>query len=371
MEPDSGRLINLGDLAAVVDSVDWLEAWHEAPAEEEWIAWPLLPAGRTISLYGEAKSGKSLLALELVGCLATGRQFLGRPVARRRVLYVDCENSVHRDVIPRLSAMGFEPDDLDNLVYLTYPEIPKLDTEAGGRAVMSNLDYHDCAVLVIDTVSMNISGEENSNDTWIRFQEHTGLALKRSDITVLRIDHAGKGSAGGPRGGSAKGGSVDAEWRVRRYSDGTLTLKCETHRMPIQDQELTIETVEDPCLSHQVVGLGRKPSRGLSTVEIADALDEEGYPQDITDQESRTALKDLGLKAGSAKRAQAIKIRKERHRLASLAPVGNPKGDHLSDDDEYLADWYDESEDVEDSEDHYRDNRFEFASLDSFGDKRG
>ena len=117
---------------------------------------------------------------------------------------------------------------------------------------MSNLDYHDCDVLVIDTVSMNISGEENSNDTWLRFQEHTGLALKRKDITVVRIDHAGKGSAGGPRGGSAKGGSVDAEWRVRRYSDGTMTLKCETHRMPIQDTELNVEIVEDPLLTHRI-----------------------------------------------------------------------------------------------------------------------
>ena len=368
MEPDSGRLINLGDLAAVVDSVDWLEAWHEAPAEEEWIAWPLLPAGRTISLYGEAKSGKSLLALELVGCLATGRQFLGQPVARRRVLYIDCENSLHRDVIPRLSAMGFEPDDLDNLVYLTYPEIPKLDTEAGGRAVMSNLDYHDCDVLVIDTVSMNISGEENSNDTWLRFQEHTGLALKRNDITVLRIDHAGKGSAGGPRGGSAKGGSVDAEWRVRRYSDGTLTLKCETHRMPIQDTELNVEIVKDPLLTHRIVSSGHRPSRGMTAVELADALDKAGYPSDMTNQASREAMKELGLKAGSTKRDEAIRLRKERGFVDPPTAVSEPTDEVPVDDDEYYEHLYDQSGDVED---YCRDNRFEFASLDSFGDKRG
>ncbi len=375
MEPDSERRISLEDVVDnfeyIVESVDWSAVWDEAPDDEELLAWPLLPKGRQVALYGEAKSGKSLLALELVGCLVTGRPFLGQPTVKSRVLYVDFENSLRRDVIPRLKALGFDPYDFTDLAYLSLPPLPRFDSEEGGKAIIANLGYNHCDVLVIDTVSMAIAGEENSNDTWLRFQQHTGLALKRDDITVLRIDHAGKGSATGPRGGSAKGGSVDAEWRVKRYSDGTLTLKCETHRMPIQDQELTIETVEDPCLSHQVVGLGRKPSRGLSTVEIADALDEEGYPQDITDQESRTALKDLGLKAGSAKRAQAIKIRKERHRLASLAPVGNPKGDHLSDDDEYLADWYDESEDVEDSEDHYRDNRFELVSLDSFRDGRG
>ena len=368
MEPDSRQLINLEDLAAVVDSVDWLEAWHEAPAEEEWIAWPLLPEGRTISLYGEAKTGKSLLALELVGCLATGRQFLERPTAHRRVLYVDSENSINRDVIPRLSAMGFDPDDLGDLTYLTYPELPKLDTEAGGRAVMANLDYHDCDVLVIDTVSMNISGEENSNDTWLRFQEHTGLPLKREGITVLRIDHAGKGSAGGPRGGSAKTGSVDAEWRVRRYSDGTLSLKCETNRMPIQDKELTIETVTEPCLSHQVVESGRKPSRGLSPIEIADALDEAGYPRDMTHLASREAMKDLGLKAGGVKRDQAIRIRKERGFVDPPTAVSEPTYEVLVDDDEYYEYLYDQSGDVED---YCRDNRFEFASLDSFGDKRG
>ncbi len=368
MEPDSGLLINLGDLAYIIDPVDWQEAWRGASAEEEWIAWPLLPEGRTISLYGEAKSGKSLLALELVGCLATGRQFLGRPTAHRRVLYVDSENSVKKDVIPRLSAMGFDPDDLDNLVYLTYPEIPKLDTEAGGRAVMANLDYHDCAVLVIDTVSMAIAGEENSNDTWLRFQEHTGLALKRNDITVLRIDHAGKGSAGGPRGGSAKGGSVDAEWRVRRYSDSTLTLKCETHRMPIQDTELNVEIVEDPLLTHRIVSSGHRPSRGMTAIEVADALDKAGYPSDMTHKASRTAMKGLGLKAGSTKRDQAIRLRKERHLLAPTAVVDDPEGEPLVDDDEYLEYPYDEPGDAED---YYRGNRFELVSLDSFGDGRG
>jgi hypothetical protein len=368
VEPDSGLLINLGDLAYIIDPVDWQEAWRGASAEEEWIAWPLLPEGRTISLYGEAKNGKSLLALELVGCLATGRQFLGRPTAHRRVLYVDSENSVKKDVIPRLSAMGFEPDDLDNLVYLTYPEIPKLDTEAGGRAVISNLDYHDCDVLVIDTVSMNISGEENSNDTWLRFQEHTGLALKRNAITVLRIDHAGKGSATGPRGGSAKGGSVDAEWRIRRYSDGTMTLKCENHRMPIHDQEVTIEIVEDPLLTHRIVSSGHRPSRGMTAVELADALDKAGYPSDMTHQVSRTAMKELGLKVGSTKRDEAIRLRKERGFVDPPTAVSEPTDEVPVDDDEYYEYLYDQSGDVED---YCRDNRFEFASLDSFGDKRG
>jgi hypothetical protein len=246
--------------------------------------------------------------------------------------------------------------------------LPRFDSEEGGKAIIANLGYNHCDVLVIDTVSMAIAGEENSNDTWLRFQQHTGLVLKRKDITVLRIDHAGKGSAGGPRGGSAKGGSVDAEWRVRRYSDGTLTLKCETHRMPIQDTELNVEIVEDPLLTHRIVSSGHRPSRGMTAVEVADALDKAGYPSDMTHQASRTAMKGLGLKAGSTKRDEAIRLRKERGFVDPPTAVSEPTDEVPVDDDEYYEYLYDQSGDVED---YCRDNRFEFASLNSFGDRRG
>ena len=70
MEPDSERRISPEDvvdnLEYIVESVDWSAVWDEAPDDEELLAWPLLPKGRQVALYGEAKSGKSLLALELV-----------------------------------------------------------------------------------------------------------------------------------------------------------------------------------------------------------------------------------------------------------------------------------------------------------------
>ena len=68
------------------------------------------------------------------------------------------------DIRERLQAMGYTPDDLDNLQYLSYPNLAKLDTERGARELVAAVSAK-CEVVVIDTVSRSIEGDENENDT--------------------------------------------------------------------------------------------------------------------------------------------------------------------------------------------------------------
>ncbi len=85
-----------------------------------------------VSLYSPAKTGKSLLSLEIAAGLASGRPVLSNPARPLiSVLYVDMENS-QDDIRERLQDLQYEPDDLANLHYLSFPRLPQLDTPQSG-----------------------------------------------------------------------------------------------------------------------------------------------------------------------------------------------------------------------------------------------
>src|SRR6185369_5973575 len=142
-----------------------------------------------------------------------------RPDRARRVLYVDFENDPKGDLRPRLEDMGFGPDDLDNLAYLSFPPLGPLDTAVGAAELVAIVEAQGAEVVVIDTVSRAIRGEENENDTWLNFYRHTGKALKARGVAMLRLDHTGKDETKGQRGGSAKSGDVDMVWRMSKVTE--------------------------------------------------------------------------------------------------------------------------------------------------------
>jgi hypothetical protein len=252
--------------------IDWQQLWDDE-SEEEWIAYPLLPARRLIALYSAPKVGKSLLLLELAAGIASGRPILGNPAGPKRVvLYVDFENDPKADIRERLQNMGYTPSDLGNLKVLSFPNMAALDSAKGSEQLMAAVEAFGAEVVIIDTVSRAIAGDENENDTWLDFYRHTGLKLKQAEVALVRLDHAGKDEAKGQRGGSAKSGDVDAVWRMTRTSDDLYDLICEANRMPIDPESriLTIERIDGDRLEHQVRGDKLRAKREALQAAIAD-----------------------------------------------------------------------------------------------------
>lgn len=235
--------------------INWHDLWADETTEE-WIIEPLLARRRLVALYSAPKVGKSLLMLEIAAAIATGREVIGTtPPTPIRTLYVDFENDPRGDIRERLQAMGYTPDDLDNLQYLSYPNLGKLDTQRGARELIAAVKALKCEVVVIDTVSRSIEGDENENDTWLAFYRHTGLALKRAEIALIRLDHSGKDEKRGQRGGSAKSGDVDAVWRMSpNDTQDHFDLTCEAQRFPIEHKTITLHrTDHGGTLTHQLI----------------------------------------------------------------------------------------------------------------------
>jgi hypothetical protein len=256
--------------------LNWADLWADE-TQEEWIVEPLLAKRRLVALYSAPKVGKSLLMLELAAAMASGQPVLGNPATEPiRTLYIDFENDPRGDIRERLRSMDFGPDQLENLCYLSYPTLAKLDTAQGAEQLMAAVEEYDCQVVVIDTVSRSVQGDENENDTWLAFYRHTGLLMKQKEIAMIRLDHSGKDESKGQRGGSAKSGDVDAVWRMKKISDNGFRLTCEANRFQISEQVVDLERVEDPRLHH------RRDMRARETAidEMCKKYAEAGVPRD-------------------------------------------------------------------------------------------
>lgn len=320
-----------GDVESWVRSalplVDWYELW-DAEDDEEWIVWPVIPARRLVALYSPPKVGKSLFMLELAAAVAAGRNVLGAALDRpRRVLYLDFENDPRGDIRPRLEAMGYGPEDLEGLAYLSFPSLAALDSERGGLELLAAVTVYKAELVVIDTVSRAVGGEENENDTWLRFYRNTGLRLKQAGVACVRLDHAGKDAAKGQRGGSAKSGDVDLVWRLGFVTESLLTLVCEANRLPVPEKVVTFERRLEPSLHSFVAGRDGRRARApeVQVDALVKVMDEMALPLETGFRNASRALRDAGHGFPNDVLRAAIRTRKALGVMPLLPVTENQK----------------------------------------------
>ena len=289
--------------------IDWKELFGKPTHVQEWLAPYLIPKGKLISFFGPTKLGKSLLVLEAVAAIASGRDFLGQPTQRVKVLYLDFENHPGEDLKPRLEDMGYQWEELDDLFYLSYPGLDFLDTPAGGQQLYDMVKRHGIELVIVDTIARIVEGKENSNDTWNDLEKYTERLLKRDGVTFLRIDHIGHESANRARGGSAKQGDVDISWQLEKTKDNQLRLKSNNHRFPLDHNSLVISRETEPVLHHQLISSTRRLAPDERVELLAKLLDNHHYPAVLTVTETGDALRELGERASTE---LVSKVRKER-----------------------------------------------------------
>ncbi len=235
--------------------VNWREVWEDT-SEEVWFVDGIICAERGHTIYSDPGVGKSLLVREFSACLATGKSVLGLAAKKPiKVLYIDHENIPKTDIRRSLVDMGFTWEELEpNFKLMSFPDFTPFDLPKGGQELKRAIEIINPELVVIDTLSRAIKGKENDNDTWIDFYNYTGKILKSMGIAYIRIDHTGKNSDAGPRGGSAKMGDVDLVWHLKEeVTDKNYRLTNEKHRVPLAQLEYKISRELLP-LRHQLSG---------------------------------------------------------------------------------------------------------------------
>jgi hypothetical protein len=226
-------------------AVDWTDFWNAGSEPIRYLVDPLFSAGEVTRVFAQAKTGKSLLVLECMAALATGRAVLGLEPDPASVVYIDQENTID-DWRDRLSSMGYSADvDLSRLHWYSLQSWPPLDTAEGGAHVLERVAAHSASIVVLDTQSKMLSGPEDKADTSGAFYRHTLLPLKRMGHAVVIIDHAGNDPTK-PRGSSGKRDDVDVVWQIASRGRDRLTVKRTHSRKRHQRNHMFLNRRLDP-----------------------------------------------------------------------------------------------------------------------------
>jgi hypothetical protein len=279
----------------------------------DWLVDRFWPIGAHIHIFASPKTGKSLLMLWIACAIAMGRDpFTGKPIVRQIVSYIDNEMTL-KDLRDRIMDMGWDFEELEGwLKYHPFPIIRPMDTELGGLDAMALMQFDQSSVLIIDTLSRVVQGEENSNDTYRNFFNHTGRVLKANGISVARLDHAGH-DVKKSRGASAKADDVDLVYALERRNDDKgkpgFRLTRTHSRIGFSTDLVDLELVDEP------LSIRSSDMRmwSLQAITKANQLDELGAPAAISQRDAITLLKEAGLGPGKLTYlAEALKMRYER-----------------------------------------------------------
>ena len=177
---------------------------------------PIIPnlvnAGQIVSLVGQGGTGKSLLMFDVAMALASGRSVLGHPaIEPMSVLYIDMENPMG-EVYARHANLGYQNNSLERLTYYYMPDLPALDTKLGGQYIEALVAKHSPDLVIFDTISKLVAGEESKSDTWQGLYKYSMVPLRQANCAVVILDHQGHDASKGARGSSAKRDNVDLQW---------------------------------------------------------------------------------------------------------------------------------------------------------------
>jgi hypothetical protein len=268
-------------IASRYKAVNWMEAFKKQPEEVDWLFPPILEMGTVNALFGPPGVGKSLLTLEIALTLVR---------EGRRVMYVDDENRVE-DTVDRLQAFGASHDELSSLVMYSFAGLPPLDTPEGGEHLSALTDHNDPALVILDTTTRMVEGDENTANTFLQLYRCSLVPLKQRGKTVLRLDHPGKEGSRGQRGSSAKAGDVDTIWKIYCEQGNTIILEREKSRSGHGEGWISAQRIKEPLLHHDWQFLDKMPVTP-QVMEWAHRFDRWGIPRDAGRPTLRSAVKE-------------------------------------------------------------------------------
>lgn len=307
--------------------IDWQQFWKREHADEQWLAWPIIPAARSVAFYAPAKGGKSAVLLAAIFALVTGRPIFGRTAAEPvGVLYLDYEMG-EDDLWDRLTELGYGPDDdLSRLHYAALPSLPPLDTERGADVLLSLVERLDVALVVVDTFGRAVEGDENDADTVRAFYRHTGLLLKAAGKSVVRTDHAGKDIDKGQRGSSAKNDDVDVVWQLKKLEGGSELTRTHS-RISWVPKAIKLARLEhdNGLIEWRIDEKDTIYPQG--TKDAAEAMDALDLPLAISVRKAAKALRESGRTVRNDVAAAAVRWRQQVAESRFGARHGN--GEHL------------------------------------------
>lgn len=222
----------------------------------DWLVADYLEQNTLAVLYGGPGKGKSFFAIDLACCVATGTPFHGQAVRQGAVFYIAGEG--HQGLARRLRAwsMHHRVSLDDEPLYISSGPVDMANSMHAAEVEeilheLSEQSGHDPSLIVIDTLSRNFSGDENSAADVGRFVRRADLLRNPWQATTVIVHHSGKDSERGARGSSVLKGAVDAEYELTRNVDRLITLSTRKMKDAPEPAPQTFELVAVPIIDDQ------------------------------------------------------------------------------------------------------------------------
>ncbi|WP_095210202.1 AAA family ATPase [Endozoicomonas ascidiicola] len=217
-----------------------------------WLIKGFLEMDSLSLMFGEPACGKSFSAIDLACCVATGKDWHGKPVKRQGpVFYIAGEgfNGLSRRLMAWQQTNGYN---LRNAPIYVSKCSAALTNTANARAVSDSIESiiqennSDIpSLIVIDTLARNFGpGDENATQEMNVFINHIDQLLRaKYECCVMIVHHTGVGSKDRARGNSALKAALDAEYAVVKSDD---TVKIITKKMKDADEPKPMNFMFDP-----------------------------------------------------------------------------------------------------------------------------
>lgn len=303
--------------------VDLLVLRDDPTGGTEWLQEPIAVKNANHLFVAGSGVGKSLLWLAVAAYRALGRDpFTGEPCEPLSVLYIDAENPLAA-IRDRLENMGIDFAELQatgRFHYASMPDLPPLDTPAGGLAVHKYVAARSIDLVVIDTVSSTTSPDksENSDEVARGVTQYTTKPLIRAGKAIVRLDHESHktaSSGNGAMGSSAKRRDADIEWRMVKQ-DGGYKLTREKDRRAFVAHQVHLYLDDNP------LRFTFKRTWPTGTFPLAAFLDEHAVPYDWTNKQVRERIAALDYQGPRRNEVVAAAIR---YRNENRARIGGER----------------------------------------------
>jgi archaellum biogenesis ATPase FlaH len=225
-----------------------------------WENW--IPDRVVTLLTGDGGTGKSLMAMQLAVSVALGRDFMGVPMAPRRVLYLAAEDDLdelHRRTAAILEAEGADFADLDDrLVFrvVSGEEALLVTLDRQGRRLVATALYDNlrawsrdngAQVVIVDTAADTFGGVEIDRAQVTRFVRLLEAIARDTSGAVILVAHpsvAGIKDRTGISGSSAwRNASRSVLW-LRKPDDDEATGQAKRDQRVLERMKANLAPAE-------------------------------------------------------------------------------------------------------------------------------
>lgn len=212
-------------------------------APPEWVIETVLPAKALAVIVAPPKSLKSFLVLDWAFHIASGMDWHGLRTKCGIVVYIYAEGTT--GLQSRVAALKKYYGFTGAAGILFLPHSITINEPAEVQSLLSAIEAKSDlrpALIIIDTLARNITGDENSQEAMSAFVRGCDQLREATGATVAVVHHSGHTAEGRGRGSSVLPAAADTQIQCTRDGD-RIQLECKFQKDAPEFGLLTLEAI--------------------------------------------------------------------------------------------------------------------------------